>query len=421
MRITRNITVMLLSALLSGVLTPALADNAEPPFQTFRQNWSLGNDSSSMAFRPHSFIKSNIIPATMFAVAVSFSDNVRDAGIIREFGANTPNVRMADYMQYAPPAIMGTVKLAGIDGKSDWLRMGVTDVISVGIMFTSVNALKYTIQRKRPDGSSNNSFPSGHTATSFMAATMLHKEYGETVSPWYSVLGYSIAGSVGVARIIENRHWCSDVLAGAGIGTFSTLLAYEISDGLFGDTHLKKRVRHTDGNFPGRWRFNLINGYSYSSVISENSEIPQDFKPSYSMGLDINWMPWYLGPSVSAGVTQMQWTGKNRLFLDDGYKKPDVYWANIGLMAYLPYSEDIGCFARFTAGIQTGGYYQFHMNDGGGTPVSWNIPAGLNMKNALGINIKATEHTSLSAFLGMDWYHDAWKSMTAGTSFTFSL
>lgn len=69
----------------------------------------------------------------------------------------------------------------------------------------------------RPDGSNNKSFPSGHTATAFMAATMLHKEYGGR-SPWYSIAGYSMATVTGVSRMLNNKHWLSDVLVGAGIG-----------------------------------------------------------------------------------------------------------------------------------------------------------------------------------------------------------
>ena len=56
--------------------------------------------------------------------------------------------------------------------------MLVSDAFSAGLMAIAVNSLKYTCRVRRPDGSSRNSFPSGHTATAFMTATMLHKEYG---------------------------------------------------------------------------------------------------------------------------------------------------------------------------------------------------------------------------------------------------
>ena len=70
-----------------------------------------------------------------------------------------------------------------------------------------VNGIKYTASEMRPDGSTRNSWPSGHTATAFMAATILHKEYGLTRSPWYSVGAYTLATATGVMRVLNNRHW----------------------------------------------------------------------------------------------------------------------------------------------------------------------------------------------------------------------
>jgi membrane-associated phospholipid phosphatase len=85
--------------------------------------------------------------------------------------------------------------------------------------------LKKITREPRPDASSFDSFPSGHTAEAFMAATFLHKEYGKD-HPWLSVAAYTTATGVGVLRVMNNRHWVSDVLVGAGIGVFSTNLAY---------------------------------------------------------------------------------------------------------------------------------------------------------------------------------------------------
>ncbi|MEG1935091.1 MAG: phosphatase PAP2 family protein, partial [Rikenellaceae bacterium] len=123
-----------------------------------------------------------------------------------------------DYLQYSPAVLMMIMKAAGVEGRSSWGRMLVSDAFSVAAMTFLVNGLKYTVRRERPDGSSNNSFPSGHAATAFMTATMFHKEYGLTRSPLYSVLGYSLATATAISRQFNNRHWMSDVLVGAGIG-----------------------------------------------------------------------------------------------------------------------------------------------------------------------------------------------------------
>ena len=95
-----------------------------------------------------------------------------------------------DYTQYFGPAMVIGLKLGGVEGRSDWGRLLASAGMSYGIMALLVNGIKYTAKEMRPDGSSANSWPSGHTATSFVGATMLHKEYGLTRSPWFSVAGY---------------------------------------------------------------------------------------------------------------------------------------------------------------------------------------------------------------------------------------
>ena len=138
-----------------------------------------------------------------------------------------------DYTQYFGPAMTVGLKLGGYEGRSDWGRLLASAAMSYGIMAGFVNGIKYTASEMRPDGSTANSWPSGHTATSFVGATILHKEYGLTRSPWFSVAGYGVATATGVMRILNNRHWISDVLSGAGIGIMSTELGYALSDIIF--------------------------------------------------------------------------------------------------------------------------------------------------------------------------------------------
>ena len=138
-----------------------------------------------------------------------------------------------DYTQFFGPALTVGLKLGGYEGRSDWGRLLGSSLMSYAIMAGFVNGIKYTAKEMRPDGSTANSWPSGHTATSFVGATVLHKEYGLTRSPWFSVAGYGVATATGVMRILNNRHWISDVLSGAGIGIMSTELGYAIGDLLF--------------------------------------------------------------------------------------------------------------------------------------------------------------------------------------------
>lgn len=143
-----------------------------------------------------------------------------------------------DFTQYTGLALTTGLKLAGIEGRSSWPRMAASTAASYAVMAALVNSIKYTSSDVRPDSKKRNSWPSGHTATSFVSATILHKEYGLTRSPWYSIAGYSVATATGVMRVLNNRHWISDVLSGAGIGILSTELAYGICDLLFRDKGL---------------------------------------------------------------------------------------------------------------------------------------------------------------------------------------
>src|SRR5690606_36500320 len=86
-------------------------------------------------------------------------------------------------------------------------------------------SLKRITAIPRPDSEALTSFPSGHTAQAFAAATFMAREYGHK-NIWYSIGAYTVATGVGTMRVMNNRHWVSDVLVGAGIGILSTNLAY---------------------------------------------------------------------------------------------------------------------------------------------------------------------------------------------------
>ena len=164
----------------------------------------------------------------------SFDSDISD---IRE--SIVPDFRYTydDWLQYGPAALMVGLKTAGYESRSSWGRMLVSDAFSVASMAILVNGVKYSVGRLRPDQSAYNSFPSGHTATAFMTAAMLDKEY-EGRSPWFSIGGYTLATLTGVSRVMNNRHWVTDVLAGAAIGIGSVHLGYFITDKIFKDKHL---------------------------------------------------------------------------------------------------------------------------------------------------------------------------------------
>jgi hypothetical protein len=80
-----------------------------------------------------------------------------------------------------------------------------------------VEPLKFATRRERPDGSNRMSFPSGHAAVTFAGATVVERHLG-----WRkSLLGYAIASYVASSRLHDNRHYLSDVVFGAAVGSIA--------------------------------------------------------------------------------------------------------------------------------------------------------------------------------------------------------
>lgn len=128
-----------------------------------------------------------------------------------------------DYLQFVPVAQIYLGKYLGFKPKNDFLHQTINIVVANGIMGTVVFAMKNSIGRERPDQSDNLSFPSGHTAMAFTNASLLYYEYKDS-NVWYASSGFLFATATGILRIANNKHYTSDVLAGAGIGLASGLI-----------------------------------------------------------------------------------------------------------------------------------------------------------------------------------------------------
>lgn len=127
--------------------------------------------------------------------------------------------------QYSPIAATYALNLMGVKGKHGYADLTIILGTAYALMAPTVYGLKSATKVKRPDGSTANSFPSGHTATAFLGAEILRREYWD-VSPWIGVAGYVVAAGTGFLRIYNNRHWLTDVIGGAGIGMLSAQAAY---------------------------------------------------------------------------------------------------------------------------------------------------------------------------------------------------
>jgi hypothetical protein len=135
--------------------------------------------------------------------------------------------KIDNYLQYSPAFAVYGLNALGVKGKNNLNDRSMIYGLSSIISAATVLSLKRLTKIERPDGSGANSFPSGHTTTAFAAAEFLRQEYKD-VSPWYGITGYTAAAATGIVRLYNNKHWVSDVIAGAGFGIVSTKFAYWI-------------------------------------------------------------------------------------------------------------------------------------------------------------------------------------------------
>jgi membrane-associated phospholipid phosphatase len=91
----------------------------------------------------------------------------------------------------------------------------------------------YQLFRGVKRGNDYQSFPSGHSVAAFAAAAAVTAETSRNApsSTWIvAPIMYGGAALVGVSRMYDNQHWASDVLVGAGIGTFAGLKVVRFHD-----------------------------------------------------------------------------------------------------------------------------------------------------------------------------------------------
>jgi membrane-associated phospholipid phosphatase len=135
--------------------------------------------------------------------------------------------------------LIGVTWLGGYAFKSDKTQdtaLLCTKSLLFGNGLTTV--LKYATQRYRPNLDKGNafwssrhftlhkdSFPSGHTTLVWSIAPVIAEQYKETV--WVPPLAYGIACVTGYSRLHDEKHWSSDVFAGAVIGYCASQLALD--------------------------------------------------------------------------------------------------------------------------------------------------------------------------------------------------
>lgn len=131
-------------------------------------------------------------------------------------------------MQFTPIVFDLGAEYLGIQPEHSFLERTVALGIGYGSMFLITQGLKFIVHEQRPDGSNYHSFPSGHTAAAITGAELIRQDYG-----WgWGAAFYACGAAVAYGRVIHERHWWWDTLAGAGVGVLSAWIGRWVTDSL---------------------------------------------------------------------------------------------------------------------------------------------------------------------------------------------
>jgi membrane-associated phospholipid phosphatase len=176
-----------------------------------------------------SFIKKSIVPLSFIAGGAILSGTKFEKTIqrnIRNTVGNDFGFAIDDYARYAPIATLYAADILGVKAKNHWFDQTKNLTLAIIISDFITYKLKKGLNKPRPNGSlSFESMPSGHTSFAFTNAAVLYNEFKDT-SPIIAYSGYVFATTTGVFRTLNNAHYVSDVLVGAGIGILVTELIY---------------------------------------------------------------------------------------------------------------------------------------------------------------------------------------------------
>ncbi len=175
------------------------------------------------------FLKQSIVPLSLIGAGliVNYSNGIFGKENLQENIHNRyPNfsTQVDDYIQFAPAVMMYAADIFKVPSKNDAFTQTKYLLIAAIANTIVVQSMKRITNETRPNGSEY-SFPSGHTSNAFVMATVLFHEFKET-KPALAYSGFAFATATGVLRVLNNAHWVSDVLVGAGIGIIITDLVY---------------------------------------------------------------------------------------------------------------------------------------------------------------------------------------------------
>lgn len=188
------------------------------------QNETLG----VQAAHKRTLLKRSILPMAFLTGGILISSSTSEKTIqrkIRNAVGNDFSTTIDNYTRYAPIVQLYAADVLGVKAKNHWFDQ--TKNLTLAIIITDFITfkLKNSIHKTRPNESDVQSFPSAHTSFAFANATVVYEEFKDS-SPMLAYSGYGFATATGILRTMNNAHFISDVLVGAGIGILVSEVIY---------------------------------------------------------------------------------------------------------------------------------------------------------------------------------------------------
>ena len=159
------------------------------------------------------FSRKMIIPVALMVTGIMTSNSPFEKSLhtdIRNAVGNDFDLGIDDYFQYAPIAEMYLADIWGAKSKNHWFDQTKNLLLADLITGTLVFSIKKITAKRRPNGA-DLSFPSGHTTFAFANAGVLYHEFKDN-HPILAYSGFAFSTTTGLFRMLNDKHWLSDVL-----------------------------------------------------------------------------------------------------------------------------------------------------------------------------------------------------------------
>jgi len=198
-------------SVLFALMVPAIGAKAQ-----------YASPDSSSAFKATQLIAPAVLVGTGMGIHYlgheSIDAAIRNWNLTKlNVGGTAPFYDIGTWVEYGTPVVYMGAGLLGAQARHSFADRAMEGAMSYLFCVSTGYLLKKVFNTLRPDGSDYKSFPSGHSMVTFTGAELMRLEYG----PWWGAAFYGLAAGTAVERLYADRHWLSDVIAGAGLGILS--------------------------------------------------------------------------------------------------------------------------------------------------------------------------------------------------------